>query len=477
LKTEIVSSNAKSLRESFITCTNSQGALVRGTIMHLTGQSVVFEVYNLFSLLQMSEMLGSFEIHIEDRSIYSGRAVISSLVDTGIMLVGEATLVDPWQDLDILSILNDKSRLGHEVDHFLAKWKSENQLIPEFKVFITDIHSLLNDLSLWLEQVEVAVSDQETDIADQIRCEMVDEVARPIRSQVQEFFEQLEYLADNKIPPDLAALHKSHVRKELHPFTLCSPFVHRSYTKPLGYAGDYEMINMILDNQYQGKTIFAKTINALVLEVIPAVAHRNRIAILRRLLAEEADRLQVQNKPFKVLNIACGPAKEVREFILNSPAADFCEMTLLDFSPEALAFCKSEIQKVKEQVGCKIKLEFIEKSIDILLREAIGKGWADANLRNQYDFVYCAGLFDYLIDPVCKRLLTLFFTWLAPGGLLSVTNINTTNPQKHLMEYLLEWHVIHRNEIQLKGLNTNSGVTEVVTDDTGVNIFLNIRKV
>lgn len=32
-------------RERFITCVNSQKVAIRGTLMHITGQTAVFEVY------------------------------------------------------------------------------------------------------------------------------------------------------------------------------------------------------------------------------------------------------------------------------------------------------------------------------------------------------------------------------------------------------------------------------------------------
>jgi extracellular factor (EF) 3-hydroxypalmitic acid methyl ester biosynthesis protein len=45
-----------------------------------------------------------------------------------------------------------------------------------------------------------------------------------------------------------------------------------------------------------------------------------------------------------------------------------------------------------------------------------------------YDFVYCAGLFDYLSDRICRRLLEVFYDLLAPGGLLVATNVDSSNP-------------------------------------------------
>ncbi len=68
----------------------------------------------------------------------------------------------------------------------------------------------------------------------------------------------------------------------------------------------------------------------------------------------------------------------------------------------------------------------------------------------EFDLVYCAGLFDYLSDKVCSRLLQYFAARTNPGGTVLVTNVHSSNPQKISMEHLLEWHLIYRDEAQLK---------------------------
>ncbi len=60
-----------------------------------------------------------------------------------------------------------------------------------------------------------------------------------------------------------------------------SPFGHRTYHKPIGYAGDYEMMNMIYRNQPEGRSLFEKLIHLLLVSQWPAKSVRNRIAHLR----------------------------------------------------------------------------------------------------------------------------------------------------------------------------------------------------
>jgi len=49
--------------DSLVTFRNSQGAHARGTLMDLTRHAVVFEVYNPYSIVQLSEVLQELRIN------------------------------------------------------------------------------------------------------------------------------------------------------------------------------------------------------------------------------------------------------------------------------------------------------------------------------------------------------------------------------------------------------------------------------
>ena len=50
--------------ESIVSCRNSQGVEIRATPVRMTRHLVVFEVYNPYSILQLSEVLQEFKIFI-----------------------------------------------------------------------------------------------------------------------------------------------------------------------------------------------------------------------------------------------------------------------------------------------------------------------------------------------------------------------------------------------------------------------------
>lgn len=76
-----------SLLSSVVVCRNSQGAEITANILRLRRYSVAFEVYNPYSILQLSEVLRDFRIRVGDRVVYQGEAVVAGLVNTGILLV------------------------------------------------------------------------------------------------------------------------------------------------------------------------------------------------------------------------------------------------------------------------------------------------------------------------------------------------------------------------------------------------------
>ena len=100
--------------DSFITCRNSQALEIRATLLRLTRDSAVFEVYNPYSIIQLSEVLNDFRIIMKERIVYSGRAIVRNLVNTGMMAVCEVTLNESWLDVGIFSPIRGTGWLRKE---------------------------------------------------------------------------------------------------------------------------------------------------------------------------------------------------------------------------------------------------------------------------------------------------------------------------------------------------------------------------
>jgi extracellular factor (EF) 3-hydroxypalmitic acid methyl ester biosynthesis protein len=456
--------------DSLVSFRNSQGVEASGTLVHLSRNAIVFEVYNPYSIVQLSEVLTNFHIHRGERSTYQGRAVVTNLVNTGLLLIATASLVDPWSDL--ASLLPGEQLRG-EVADFVEDWQDGHQsLLPDFKKRVNDIRNFLIELRRWLEHGEAVSGITEPKDGRELVREFVRDVDSVVTPRIFELYEQFEEASDD-IPKKLHGLHSAYVQRELHPLVMCSPFVHRSFTKPLGYAGDYEMVNMMLGDPWQGNNTYAKIINASVLCHDAPRAHRNRIRILTEMLEEETRRRLQQGERLTVLNVGCGPAVELQHFLEQTDLCNHLDVELVDFNPETLDYARRELESRIAAYAREIRPTFTQRSVNDLIKEATGQA---GNTRSPVDVVYCAGLFDYFGDPTCECLLELYLSWVNPGGLVVATNVTPHHSSTGFMNLLLEWNLRLRTAEQMLRLAPQGGTTEVFCDETGMNVFLKIRK-
>jgi extracellular factor (EF) 3-hydroxypalmitic acid methyl ester biosynthesis protein len=462
------------LEGSVVFFTDGHGVENRAVVSRLTRYLTVFEVLNPATVLRVSEVLPDLRIILRDRTAYSGRAVVKNLLHAGLATLCEVTLEDHWQDIDLVG-QDVGGRIRKEFAGFYGDWQRLYQVRSEFKVALTDLQSFLHDLRLWLDQVELGLQAcAEADRAEREREVMgqVGPAAVPAIAGLFERFEQVARAVDLELEPAHRALGK----RLLHPLLLGSPFVRRTFTKPLGYAGDYETVNMMFRDPSEGDTLFAKTVNVYALNLPPIQAHRNRIGYLTEVLTRETLRVSARGRPLRVFNMGCGPAQEVQRFGRECDFSDRAEFTLVDFEDRTLNHVRDVLRDGPSRAGRRPHIRLWKKSLLHLLREAHRS--ASEMDGEKYDLVYCAGLFDYLADHTCRRAMELFHSMLAPGGLLVVTNVDE-NPSRHEMEYFLDWYVISRGPKEMRSLipkGTPADALLIRHDLTGVNILMEVRK-
>jgi extracellular factor (EF) 3-hydroxypalmitic acid methyl ester biosynthesis protein len=459
---------------SLVTFKTGLGVEVRGNVVRLRPQSVAFEIFAPETVIRFSEVLKDFQILADTYPIYTGKAVVSSLLNTGATTMCEATLGDPFPGLDPIQFNSLEKICGSGFGVFLKQWQKYYRVNHDYKVVIADVETFLSSLRSWLERVEVAL--QSHPAADRLRHES--DLALGLRSQVSSalgnMFERFEEVAQ-KIEPDLQPAHRAFGQRQLHPHLLCAPFIHRTYAKPLGYAGDYEMMNMIVRNGLEGSSLYAKLANAYLLDQVGPQAVRNRVGYLTGKIADETCRITRLGRRARIYNIACGPAREVEDFLAESPLANHAEFDLLDFNAETLEYAGARLETARRNHQLTTQVRLIRKSVSQMLR-ANGKV-ADAEQR--YDLIYSSGLYDYLNDRIIKALNTYLYDRLAPGGLLTVGNFAPNLPVRNFIEHFLEWFLIYRDAKQLTALAPTQASPDdckVVSESTGTNIFLEVRK-
>jgi extracellular factor (EF) 3-hydroxypalmitic acid methyl ester biosynthesis protein len=146
-----------------------------------------------------------------------------------------------------------------------------------------------------------------------------------------------------------------------------------------------------------------------------------------------------------------------------------------------LRHLKEKLDLIIKNTARATSLQIVKKSVQRLLKDSLKSDAATPE--KQYDLVYCAGLFDYLPQPLCKRLMNIFYGMVAPGGLLLATNVsdvmNASRPFRYSMEYILDWHLIYRDRHAFEALAPEQASPDevaIIAESTGVNVFIEVRK-
>lgn len=229
----------------------------------------------------------------------------------------------------------------------------------------------------------------------------------------------------------------------------------RATLKPRGYAGDFETIDLIYREHVSPDPAVCRWDQFFHAQAAPR-AVRNRKSYfhscLEAMIASAAS-------PLQVLNIGCGPARDVREWLerRGSAAAAF---HCLDNDTDAIAFASSL---------CRAWPEAVRFTTANALR---------FQPRETYDLVWSAGLFDYLDDRHFVRLLRRLGQAVRPGGDLVIGNFGPHNPSRAYMEAGQSWLLIHRSAEHLTSLAVKAGFDagrcRIGEEPEGVNLFLHV---
>ena len=453
----------------------NDGGSLRVTLLRLDRHSLAFEAYHPGWTPKLSDSLIGFSVSNSNGLLYAGRAVVQSVISTGTKVICEVVIDGKnWQEQNLSANLLPPQNIRGFFQEFIQGWQKFYQINDEYKVAIADIHSFLTETRLWLDMVELKISSVPPDERIKQEQDHAADLHEPVMRVMNGLFDRFEEAAD-KIEPERLPAHRIYGQRLLHPFLLSSPFLHRTYHKPLGYAGDYEMMNMIVRNQMNGRSLFAKFVDAFLLMQAPPQAVRNRVEYLHGKIIAETGRVARAGGRARIFSVACGPAWEAVNFLAKHPLAAHADIEFMDFEAETLLNVAAQVAEVKRKTASRATAKFTKNSVQNLVRA----GNRTVTVENQFDLIYCSGLYDYLNDQVSQTLNNCFYHLLRPGGLMVVGNFSPDTRHQSIMEHFAEWFLIYRNSQELGALAPHSAPRDncsVRAEPTGTNLFLEVRK-
>ena len=208
------------------------------------------------------------------------------------------------------------------------------------------------------------------------------------------------------------------------------PFTKHSFDKPRNYAGDAELIDYMYglrqpapETSELGRRIFDWGGKQPTTESV-----RER----RKIIAAMIDEMAADASELRILSIACGHLREAA--ISNAvTSGKVAEYFALDQDTLSLEVVKNELAK--------FNVNPVHASVKSLFTN--GKQFHDL------DFVYAAGLFDYLPQKVANRLTSKMFQMLKPNGRLLVANFAPCLPDIAYGETFMQWDLIYRTETEV----------------------------
>ena len=244
---------------------------------------------------------------------------------------------------------------------------------------------------------------------------------------------------------EVRALARSH---PLHALVQQDPYTRRATDKPRGYAGDAVMLDHVYrglppeDTSDVGRRVFACTTRSgMGLSVL------YRRVLLRSLI----DDVVASVEGGRILSVASGHCRELGGSGVQNPAFRG-EFVALDQDGQSCELVAAE------QAGHRVRV--LHQGVrDLMMRSPSGGG----ETLGRFDLIYSAGLYDYLPEPMARRLTQRLLDLLAPGGRLLIANFVPGGSGRGYMELFMDWTLIVRDAAELQALALGAGADRVTT--------------
>lgn len=235
--------------------------------------------------------------------------------------------------------------------------------------------------------------------------------------------------------------------KRYRRYFLHGEFIRRSFEKPFGYAGDFQIIDSIYKNQSRTNG-FDRLWDNYFQDLAIAKATRERNEDFKKIILDLVRKNR--NQGVRIMNLACGSAREIKELLDGDYDKVFTKVTFdcCDFDTRAIDYAKQLLNNPNN-------VNFFQKNaIRLALKKDIKQ-----ELPKDYDLIYSTGLSDYLDESIASRLMGNLKRALKKGGMLAIANVRDkySNSSASWMEWVADWNLIYRTEAEFKKIFLNAG--------------------
>jgi len=242
----------------------------------------------------------------------------------------------------------------------------------------------------------------------------------------------------------------------------------RCYVKPMGYPGDYKIMNYMYDVLPEGATIRENFLHGLGL--IAGRPINTRMLKLSGMIVDH-----FANSPMtrerRIASIGCGPARELEHIAAGMDPHARVVATLIDQETEALEYAADRARRAARGASLEIRA-YNTTFKDMFNPSGIGA------LADQ-DVIYSLGLVDYFSPLLATRFVARAYDLVRPGGKVIIGNAgDSRNGTIWTMEHILDWTLFFRSREEMAALarETPGARVTVEADPLDSIYFLVVEK-
>lgn len=412
--------------------------------------------------------IGPCRVCVDDMEVYSGDIEIKTFRPTsgGSLTVGAefATQMLPMEGVSAAQVVSqclaDVKNVHSDIEAIEARFC---QLVMELITGLQFVRS-------YCQEMEGRLLSLTYDERSEALATFLPHMSQRVSSLVNDFNTRIAEVVDVETVSEESIYHKL-FETHVFPFFQTADVARRAHEKPLGYAGDFEMMNQIYRDGYEGGDLFGQIINSVLTKQDAADAVRYRRPFFKNVIETVVPQDSEGGK--NILSVACGPAVEIQEILREwtNERLSKAHFVLFDLDGMALSHAQTKLHQLAMDLSKEPSLEFVNSSVRSLL-------YKDSALEEQFDCIYSGGLFDYIDNRTSRVLVERMFSMLRQNGRLIIGNFTKENATKPILHLLLKWHLIHKTEQDMyqwaEGLSEAN--VSIAYDPSGINAFLVIRK-
>lgn len=346
------------------------------------------------------------------------------------------------------------------------------KISEEFQLLVAQYRDFLNEFKESLSKAEEETIGFSEEEKEKINYKILILLDPYFKEKTDKYMVQVSQIC-SELKEEELIVYKMYFQNHLQDLLLVAPMPKRSVEKPLGYSGDYEMMNMIYDRNFEGDSLYSKLQNRYWCSIPPARANILRLHYFKNKIAEVvAETLRFRDE-VKITSLGSGPAKEIAEFVRENPLSNHCTFTCVDQEPKALEYSQQVLTEVARSKNRNVQFNFVLANVVSYLRSN------PQQYMYEQDLFFASGLFDYLKQSVAKKLIEILFGLIKPKSELIIVNASSENPGRIGMEFAGEWYLNYR--IKEEMIDLASGLEgcqrkELFLDEEKVYWYLSLKK-